>query len=71
MTATNSGRAAFKHSLATLGLDLTPTLFERAFTHLKVIADRHGEVNETQMKWIVEDVTSGVETFEGVVESFR
>jgi 2-isopropylmalate synthase len=67
----HSGRAAFKHTLATLELDLNPALFEKAFTQLKVLADKQGEVNEAQMRWIVEDVTSGVETFEGVAESFR
>ncbi|MDH3462981.1 MAG: 2-isopropylmalate synthase, partial [Acidimicrobiia bacterium] len=67
----HSGRAAFKHSLATMGLDLNPALFEKAFMQLKVMADHQGEVSETQMKWIVDNVTSGVESFEGVAESFR
>lgn len=67
----HSGRAAFKHTLAEMELDLDPALFEKAFTQLKAIADRQGEVDEAQMKWIVASVKSDVETFEGVAESFR
>lgn len=67
----HSGRAAFKHSLATMGVDLNPAAFEKAFTQLKAAADGQGEVNEAQMRWIVDDVTSGMEMFEGVTESFR
>lgn len=67
----HSGRAAFKHTLATLGVDLNPSLFEKAFMQMKTVADQQGEVNETQMRWIVADVSSGLETFEGVAESFQ
>lgn len=67
----HSGRAAFKHSLATMGVDLNPAAFEQAFSQLKAAADQQGEVNEAQMKWIVDDVVSRVEMFEGVTESFR
>lgn len=67
----HSGRAAFKHSLASMGVDLTPAAFEQAFFQLKAAADKQGEVNQAQMKWIVDDVVSRTETFEGVTESFR
>jgi 2-isopropylmalate synthase len=67
----HSGRAAFKHSLATMGVDLNPPAFEQAFTQLKAAADKQGEVNEAQMRWIVDDVVSRLEMFEGVAESFR
>lgn len=67
----HSGRAAFKHTLANLGVDLNPSLFEKAFMQMKTVADQQGEVNETQMRWIVADVSSGLETFEGVAESFQ
>jgi 2-isopropylmalate synthase len=67
----HSGRAAFKHTLATLGLDLNPPAFERAFNQLKAEADRQGMVLESQIRWIVNDVVSSMDTFEGVAESFR
>jgi 2-isopropylmalate synthase len=67
----HSGRAAFKHSLAVMGVDLNPVLFEQAFTQLKAAADQQGMVNEAQMRWIVDDVVSRMDMFEGVAESFR
>jgi len=67
----HSGRAAFKHSLAVMGVDLNPTVFEQAFQQMKAAADKQGVVNEPQMKWIVEDVVSRMELFESVAESYR
>jgi 2-isopropylmalate synthase len=67
----HSGRAALKHSLATMGVDLTPTAFEKAFLNMKKAADVQGEVSETQLRGIVDDVVTGMEMFEGVAESFR
>jgi 2-isopropylmalate synthase len=67
----HSGRAALKHSLATMGVDLTPTAFEKAFLNMKKAADVQGEISETQLRGIVDDVVTGMEMFEGVGESFR
>ena len=67
----HSGRAALKHSLATMGVDLTPTAFEKAFLNMKKAADVQGEVSETQLKTIVDEVVTSLEMFEGVTESFR
>jgi 2-isopropylmalate synthase len=67
----HSGRAAFKHTLAVMGVDLNPTTFEQAFQQLKAAADKQGVVNEAQMKWIVDDVVSRMDLFESVAESYR
>jgi 2-isopropylmalate synthase len=67
----HSGRAALKHSLATMGVDLTPPAFEKAFHNMKKAADVQGEVSEAQLKTIVDEVVTSLEMFEGVTESFR
>ncbi len=67
----HSGRAALKHSLATMGVDLNQAAFEKAFLTMKKAADVQGEVSEAQLKAIVDDVVTGMEMFEGVAESFR
>jgi 2-isopropylmalate synthase len=67
----HSGRAAFKHSLAQLGIDLGHTAFERAFDRMKEIADRSGAISEDQLRAIVDEVVSGMEVLDGVVASFR
>ncbi len=67
----HSGRAAFKHSLASLGVDLGPVAFEKAFLQMKKAADVQGEVSESQLRALVDEVVTGMEMFEGVAESFR
>lgn len=67
----HSGRAALKHSLATMGVDLNPPAFEKAFLNMKKAADVQGEVSEAQLKTIVDEVVTSLEMFEGVTESFR
>jgi 2-isopropylmalate synthase len=67
----HSGRAAFKHSLAEIGIDLNGTAFEKAFARMKGVADRSGEVSPDQIRMIVEDVVSGIEVLEGVTASFE
>ena len=67
----HSGRAAFKHSLAHLGIDLGHTAFEKAFGRMKEIADRSGAISEDQLRAIVDDVVSGMEVLDGVAASFR
>ncbi|MEX2651859.1 MAG: 2-isopropylmalate synthase [Acidimicrobiia bacterium] len=67
----HSGRAAFKHSLAQLGIELGHTAFEKAFGRMKEIADRSGAISEDQLRAIVDEVVSGMEVLDGVVASFR
>ena len=67
----HSGRAAFKHSLDQLGLDLSGVAFEEAFTKMKDVADHSGEVTPDQIRVIVEEVVSGIEVLDGVTASFE
>lgn len=67
----HSGRAAFKHALDRIGAELSPPAFERAFTRMKEVADRSGEVPDWQLRTIVDEVVAGMEVLEGVAESFR
>ncbi len=66
----HSGRAAFKHSLAEIGIDLSGTAFEKAFAKMKGVADETGEVSPERIRLIVEEVVSGVEVMDGVSASF-
>jgi 2-isopropylmalate synthase len=66
----HSGRAAFKHSLAEIGIDLSGTAFEKAFARIKDVADETGEVSPERIRLIVEEVVSGVEVMDGVSASF-
>jgi 2-isopropylmalate synthase len=67
----HSGRAAFRHSLAEIGVELNSTAFETAFARMKEMADHTGEVSRNQIRLIVEDVVSGIEVLDGVAASFR
>jgi 2-isopropylmalate synthase len=67
----HSGRAAFKHSLDQLGIDVSDAVFEAAFNRMKEVADRSGEVSPDQIKDIVEEVASGIEVLDGVTASFE
>jgi 2-isopropylmalate synthase len=67
----HSGRAAFKHKLSTLGIDLNDQSFEMAFARIKEVADRSGEVSLHQIRSIVEDMVSGLEVMDGVAATFR
>lgn len=67
----HSGRAAFKHSLDQMGIELTNGAFEAAFARMKEVADRSGEVSQAQLRVIVDDVVSSVEMLNGVVASFQ
>ena len=67
----HSGRAAFKHSLTEIGIDLYGTAFEKAFTRMKDVADHIGEVSQERIRLIVEEVVSGVEVLDGVSASFE
>jgi 2-isopropylmalate synthase len=67
----HSGRAAFKHSLDQLGIEVTDVVFETSFTRMKEVADRSGEVTPDQIRAIVEEVSSGIEVLDGVTASFE
>ena len=67
----HSGRAAFKHSLDQLGIEVTDVVFETSFTRMKEVADRSGEVSPDQIRAIVEEVSSGIEVLDGVTASFE
>ncbi|MGH8953337.1 MAG: 2-isopropylmalate synthase [Acidimicrobiia bacterium] len=67
----HSGRAALKHSLDQLGLEVSGAAFEEAFTKMKDVADHSGEVTPNQIRVIVEEVVSGIEVLDGVTASFE
>ncbi len=67
----HSGRAAFRHSLDQLGLEVSDAVFETSFTKMKEVADRSGEVTPDQIKVIVEEVVAGIEVLDGVTASFE
>jgi 2-isopropylmalate synthase len=67
----HSGRAAFRHSLDQLGIEVSDTVFEGAFSRMKHVADWSGEVSPEQIRSIVEEVASGIEVLDGVAASFQ
>jgi 2-isopropylmalate synthase len=67
----HSGRAAFRHSLGQIGVELSGIAFEEAFSRMKEVADRSGEVSPDQIRDIVEDVLSGIEALDRVTASFE
>jgi 2-isopropylmalate synthase len=67
----HSGRAAFKHSLEQIGMELSDPAFEAAFARMKELADHSGEVSPGQIRSIVEEVVSEIEMLDGVAASFR
>jgi 2-isopropylmalate synthase len=67
----HSGRAAFKHSLDRIGIELSGLAFEEAFARMKDLADYSGEVSPGQIRGIVEEVLSGIEALNRVTASFE
>ena len=67
----HSGRAAFKHSLDQLDIELSGLAFEESFAKMKELADNSGEVSSDQIRSIVEDVVSGIEALDWVKASFE
>ncbi len=67
----HSGRAAFRHSLDQIGLQLSDTAFEAAFDRMKELADQNGQVSTGQIRSIVDDVVSDIEVLDGVAASFQ
>jgi 2-isopropylmalate synthase len=67
----HSGRAAFRHALDELGLEVSDAVFETSFARMKEVADRSGEVTPDQIRVIVEEVIAGIEVLDGVTASFE
>ena len=67
----HSGRAAFKHALGQLGVEVSDAVFEASFARMKEVADRSGEVTPDQIRAIVEEVVAGIEVLDGVTASFE
>ena len=67
----HSGRAAFKHSLDNMGIDLRDKDFEKAFVRMKEVADGGGEISDAQIKSIVDEVVADIENMDGVAASFE
>jgi 2-isopropylmalate synthase len=67
----HSGRAAFKFALDKIGIQLDASMFEAAFRRMKEIADQSGEISDSQLRAIVDEVVSGIEVLEGVASSFQ
>ena len=67
----HSGRAAFKFALDKIGIQLDASMFEAAFRRMKEIADQSGEISDSQLHAIVDEVVSGIEVLEGVASSFQ
>ncbi len=67
----HSGRAAFKHALGQLGIEVSDAVFETSFARMKEVADRSGEVTPDQIRAIVEEVVAGIEVLDGVTASFE
>ena len=67
----HSGRAAFRHTLDGMGVELSSSPFEQAFARMKRVADQTGQVSAVQMRAIVDEVVTGTEILQGVTESFR
>lgn len=64
-------RAAFRHALDEMGVTLGSSSFEWAFARTKSAADHNGQVPAPRIKAIVDEVVSGMETFQDVTETFR
>ncbi|HWB87839.1 MAG TPA: hypothetical protein VG872_01375 [Acidimicrobiia bacterium] len=64
-------RAAFRHALDEMGVSLASSSFERAFARTKSAADRDGQVSAPRVQAIVDEVVSGMETFQEVTDTFR
>jgi 2-isopropylmalate synthase len=67
----HSGRAAFRHALAQLGIEVTDSVFEAAFDRMKEVADWSGEVPPERIQEIVDEVASRMEVLDGVTASFQ
>ena len=67
----HSGRAALRHALDRLGVELRNGAFDEAFMRMKRVADRSGEVSDGQLRAIADEVLAGVEILDDVTDSFR
>ncbi len=66
----HSGRAAFRHHLTEMGIELSGPAFEEAFESMKDTADRSGALSDEQLVRIVDEVVSRLAIMDGVAASF-
>ena len=66
----HSGRAAFKHALDRIGVELTNGDFNEVFARVKQAADQSGAIGDTRLRAIVTEVTSDSEVFQAISDSF-
>ena len=68
-------RDQLSRTLGEMNIGLNAVSFERAYTRIRQAEEqagaRAGNLNEAQLRLIVDDVVTGSETLEGVAESFR
>lgn len=67
----STGRAAFKDTLDGMGVGLSRQAFEKAFARARTVIGHTGEISDSQLRSIVDEVISGTEILQGVAESFR
>jgi isopropylmalate/homocitrate/citramalate synthase len=65
-----SSRAAFRHALDQLGIQVGPSAFEQAFTRTEELADRYGEIPAEQLRSIVEEIVSDIDVIDDVAATF-
>ncbi|HEY7469306.1 MAG TPA: 2-isopropylmalate synthase [Acidimicrobiia bacterium] len=66
----HSGRAALRHALDELEIDLDGPDFEQAFARMKAIADREGEVPQETIRAIAQEVVAGNDLLDDLAASF-
>jgi 2-isopropylmalate synthase len=66
----HSGRAALRHTLDELEIDLDGPDFEQAFARMKAIADREGEVPQETIRAIAQEVVAGNDLLDDLAASF-
>ncbi|MFO7298640.1 MAG: 2-isopropylmalate synthase, partial [Actinomycetes bacterium] len=62
----HSGRAAFRHALQRIGVELDETSFDRVFARMKQVADQSGIINDTRLRAIVDEVVSDSHVVEAI-----
>src|SRR5690606_5778000 len=66
----HSGRAAFKHTLARIGVELSDSDFDRVFNRMKQVADQNGALGDARIRSIVEEVVSDSQVMQAINQGF-
>ena len=66
----HSGRAAFKHTLARIGVELSDGDFDRVFNRMKQVADHNGALGDARIRSIVEEVVSDSQVMQAINQAF-